>query len=34
MDSDDDDRFLDEVTRIKKAGRLKKARQAAQDLVR
>ena len=34
MDSDDDDRFLDEVTRIKKAGRLKKARQAAQDMVR
>lgn len=34
MDSDDDDRYLDEVTRIKKAGRLKKARQAAQDMVR
>ena len=34
MDSDDDDRYLDEVTRIKKASMLRKARLSAQDMVR
>ena len=29
---DDDDRFLDEVTRIKRAQRLSKARQTAQEM--